>query len=106
MRHARILAPILALALLAPSAGGQGVPGAMPDFEFARDMVERGEILPLAEALARLQDSHPGRLIEVEMEYSDGRLVYEVELVTEDGRLIEVDMDAATGEILSLDEDD
>ena len=34
------------------------------------------------------------------------RLTYEVELVTTDGRLIEVDMNAATGEIVKLDEED
>ena len=97
---------LLTLALLiAPvSAGGQAqIP---PDFELARDAVERGEILPLAEVLSRLQESHPGRVIEVELEYSGNRLVYEVELVTDDGRLIEVDMAADTGEIVKMDEDD
>ena len=97
---------LLTLALLiAPvSAGGQAqIP---PDFELARDAVERGEILPLAEVLSRLQESHPGRVIEVELEYSQDILVYEVELVTGDGRLIEVDMNAATGEIVGMDEDD
>lgn len=50
---------LLTLALLiAPvSAGGQAqIP---PDFELARDAVERGEILPLAEVLSRLQDPIP-----------------------------------------------
>ena len=97
---------LLTLALLiAPvSAGGRAqIP---PDFELARDAVERGEILPLAEVLSRLQESHPGRVIEVELEYSQDILVYEVELVTGDGRLIEVDMNAATGEIVGMDEDD
>ena len=97
---------LLTLALLiAPTfAGGQSqIP---PDFELARDAVARGEILPLAEVLSRLQTSHPGRVIEVELEYSHDILVYEVELVTGDGRLIEVDMNAATGEIVGMDEED
>ena len=97
---------LLTLALLiAPvSAGGQAqIP---PDFELARDAVERGEILPLAEVLSRLQESHPGRVIEVELEYSHDILVYEVELVTSDGRLIEVDMNAATGAFIKMDEED
>ena len=94
----------LALLLAPVAAGGQSqIP---PDFEFARDSVARGEILPLAEVLRRLQTSHPGRVVEVELEYSDQRLTYEVELVTTDGRLIEVDMNAATGEIVKLDEED
>lgn len=94
----------LALLLAPVAAGGQAqIPS---DFELARDAVERGEILPLAEVLSRLQTSHPGRVIEVELEYSETILVYEVELVTGDGRLIEVDMNAATGEIVGMDEDD
>ena len=97
---------VLTLALLiAPVAAG-GQTQIPPDFELARDAVARGEILPLAEVLSRLQKSHPGRVIEVELEYSDDRLVYEVELVTADGRLIEVDMNAATGEIVGMDEED
>ena len=97
---------LLTLALLiAPvSAGGQAqIP---PDFELARDAVERGEILPLAEVLSRLQESHPGRVIEVELEYSENILVYEVELVIDDGRLIEVEMNAATGAFVKMDEED
>ena len=99
---------LLTLALLmAPvAAGGQSQSQIPPVFDLARDAVERGEILPLAQVLTRLQTSHPGRVIEVELEYSGNRLVYEVELVTDDGRLIEVDMAADTGEIVKMDEDD
>ncbi len=94
---------ILVLALPPLAAGAQT--GRTPDYEFARQAVERGEILPLAEALARLQDQHPGRVVEVELEQDDDMLIYEVELVTRDGRLIEVEIDATTGQILALDED-
>lgn len=97
----------LALALtvlLALPATGQQPPG--PDFEIARDAVERGEILPLARVLELLEQHHPGQVIEVELEFSHGTLVYEIELVTPDGRLIEVDLNAATGEILGYEEED
>jgi uncharacterized membrane protein YkoI len=76
-----------------------------PDYEFAHDAVERGEILPLAEVLTRLHDSYPGRVVEVELEREDGMLIYEVELVTREGRLIEVEIDAVSGRIIELDED-
>lgn len=102
MKH--ILALSLALLIPAPLADGQ--PVAQPDYEIARDAVERGEILPLAQVMTLLQDSHPGRVVEVELEYSEGALVYEVELVTPDGRLIEVEVDAAKGTILAMDEED
>lgn len=94
---------VLVLALLPIAAPAQSV--RRPDYEVARDAVERGQILSLAEVLARLQKSHPGRVVEVELEQDDDMLIYEVELVTETGRLIEVEIDAATGAIVDLDED-
>ena len=60
----------------------------------------------MAQVLARLQEQHPGKVIEVELEYSNGILVYEVDLVTTDGRLIEVDMNAANGTIVDVDEEE
>lgn len=91
--------------LLLPPAMARAQSARTPDYEYARDAVERGEILPLADVLARLQASHPGRVVEVELDEDDDMLIYEVELVTRDGRLIEVEIDAATGVILDLDED-
>ena len=106
----RALFLFLALLLAPQVAGGQGGPGPGPgpgpDVELARDLVERGEILPLAQVLARLQEQHPGKVIEVELEYSNGILVYEVDLVTTDGSLIEVDMNAANGTIVDVDEEE
>lgn len=98
------LAFLLLFLLLPATSGGQGTPQA--DFELAQDAVERGEILPLAEVLAALARTHPGNIVEVELEYSQGIRVYEVELITDDGRLIEVDLDAATAEVLSVEDED
>lgn len=100
------LFPVLAgsLLLLPLTAGGEDAP--LPDFEIAQEAVARGEILPLADILQQVQRSHPGRVIEVELEFSDGIRVYEVELVTPDGRLIEVELDARTGAIVDYDEED
>ncbi|SNX71579.1 peptidase YpeB-like protein [Cereibacter ovatus] len=95
-----IVAP---LALLPLPVGGEDT--AFPDFEIAEDAVKRGEILSLATILDRVAAVQPGRVIEVELELEDGIRVYEVELISPDGRLLEVDLDARTGEVLSLDED-
>ncbi|WP_313349477.1 PepSY domain-containing protein [Paracoccus sp. (in: a-proteobacteria)] len=107
--------PFFSLAVLfalLPLAGG-GQPAdrspadrSMPDYEVARDAVGRGEFLPLEEILAIVSRDHPGQIIEIELEFEDGVWEYEVELVTPDGRLIEIDLDAATGEILEYEEDD
>ena len=99
-----IAATLLAPLLLPPTAGGPQ--GGRPDYEIARDAVERGEILPLTQLLDILQKAHPGRVVEIDLEFRDGRLSYEVEIVTVDGRLIEVLVDAADGSILEYDEDD
>lgn len=74
--------------------------------DLARAAVERGEILPLAEAVADLLKRYPGRIIEVEFERDDGEAVYELELVTEDGRLIDAEVDARTGAVLEVEESD
>ena len=95
----------ITLALLVPSTVG-GQQDTIPDFELAQEAVERGEILPLAQILRQLDAEHPGTVVEVELEYAEGIRVYEVELITRDGRLIEVDMDAATGRILKVEEED
>lgn len=95
---------LVAIALLLPLPVG-GQQGALSDFELAQGAVERGEILPLAEILRLLEVEHPGQVVEVELEISNGLRVYEVELITDGGRLIEVDMDAATGTIVSLEDE-
>ncbi|MCU0816230.1 MAG: PepSY domain-containing protein [Cypionkella sp.] len=76
-----------------------------PDFELAEEAVKQGKILPLATILDRVAAVQPGQVIEVELEDDDGIQLYEVELITPDGRLLEVELDARTGDILSVDED-
>lgn len=76
------------------------------DVNTARDLVQQGKILPLARVLDMLESAHPGQVTEVELEYEDGLQVYEIDVITRDGRLIEVDMNAATGEIVDIDEED
>ncbi|WP_299845470.1 PepSY domain-containing protein [uncultured Jannaschia sp.] len=79
-----------------------------PDSEIARAAVARGEILPLSELLPRLLEAFPGEVLDIEIDlYPDGRFEeYEFEVLTLDGRLIEVDMDAATGEITDVEDED
>ena len=99
----------IALLILAPLALSPlqvlGQDTVFPDFEIAEEAVRRGEILPLATIMEHVAAVQPGRVIEVELEMEDGIRVYEVELITPDGRLLEVDLDARTVAILSLDED-
>lgn len=85
-----------ALALLASTAAaGSG------DHERARAAVQAGAVLPLPAVLERLQRSHPGQVLEVELERDDGRWTYEVKLLQPDGRLARLVLDARTAEVLS-----
>lgn len=90
------LAMLLAAAWTLPAARA----GERHDHERARAAVEAGEVLPLPALLARLQRTHPGQVLELELERDDGRWVYEVKLLQADGRLLKLDLDAATGAVL------
>lgn len=95
----------LALCLIA-AAPALASDAPLADHEIAQDAMLRGEILPLVDILERLAAVQPGAVIEVEIEIEDGLRIYEIELISPDGRILEVDIDAGTGEILSLEEDD
>jgi len=57
--------------------------------------------------MERVEAEFDGRMIEVEfdIERPDAPR-YEVELITRDGRMIEVRVDAVTGDVLSVGDDD
>lgn len=99
MRHTAL--PLLLALFLHPlPAGGKDGGNA------ARAAVERGEILPLARILAEVHRVHPGQLVETELEIEDGAHIYEIEILTPEGRLIEIEVDAATGAILAVDDEE
>ncbi len=72
-----------------------------PDHERARAAVQAGEVMPLPALLERLQRSHPGQVLELELERDDGQWVYEVKLLQPQGQLLRLKLDARTGEVLS-----
>lgn len=76
------------------------------DHDRARQALERGEILALADILPRIESRIDGRLIDVELDREDGRFVYELTWITRQGRIIESTVNAATGEIIHLEQDE
>ena len=76
------------------------------DHETARRAVERGELLPLAKILASASKTHPGRVLDVELERDEGRYLYEIDVLQKDGRVIELTYDGRTGELLESEVDD
>ena len=92
---------ILLLFLLgAPASAG------LDDVTRAREALERGEVMPLADILALVQGELDARVIEVEFEEEAGEYVYEFELITPDGLLLEATADAVSGRILTMGPDD
>ena len=99
------LALLLALVAL-PAWADRSGNGRGGDHDRARAAVSAGEILPLATLLPALEARFRARLIEVDLEGDDGRLIYEIEMITAAGRILEVEIDATSGAILEAGEDD
>ncbi len=71
-----------------------------------RAWVAEGKILPFEEIYARNKDRLSGRLLDLEIEREDGRIVYEAELLDADGDVWELYIDAVTGEVVKEELDD
>lgn len=77
------------------------------DQEIARQALSEGRIKPLAEITEIVKPLLPGTILGVELEIEDGgRIVYEFDVIDKAGKLKEVDVDAATGIILKVEDDD
>lgn len=99
-----ILAAFAGLVLLVPAAHADDD---ARDQALARKALLEGRIQSLADITAKVKTKLPGTILGVELEVEDdGRFVYEFDVVDSAGRLKEVDVDAATGEILSIEDDD
>lgn len=76
------------------------------DHDDARRLRDSGDILSLELILEKLRESHPGKILEVELETESGHLVYEIEMLSDDGIVRELIIDAKTGELLRSKRDD
>lgn len=76
------------------------------DHDEARRMQESGAILPLQTILEKLRQRYPGKVLEVELEEESGQVIYEIEILGENGIVHEVIVDARTGEMLRIKQDD
>lgn len=102
-RRSLVFAAIAAIALPGAALAHQRREG---DHDDAREAVARGEALPLSEILRIVRRVEPGEVIEVELERDDGRLEYEIEVLTQSGRVRKVTLDARTGAILETEDED
>lgn len=95
-----ILAGAIALAPALTATAG--------DEEIARQALIDGRIRPLAEIIEMLKPQFPDSTIlavEIEAE-DDGQIVYEFDILDASGHLKEVEVDAASGKIIKVEDDD
>jgi uncharacterized membrane protein YkoI len=99
--RAASLALLLWAGLALSPAWGHGK-GRGGDHDRARDALQASEALPLATLLEQLRRSHPGQVLDIEIDQEDGRLIYEVKLLHNNGQLLKLEIDAATGQVLKV----
>ena len=75
------------------------------DHDRARQALEAGEILPLKTVLERLARDTPGQVMEVELERSGGRWIYEIKLLQTGGALIKLKVDARDATVIKASTD-
>jgi hypothetical protein len=87
---------ILTAWTLPPAWGGKD------DHERARAAVQAGEVLPLPILLERLERTHPGQVLELELEREVGLWRYEIKLLQANGQLLKLKVDARTAQVLEV----
>ena len=104
MTRALILAAALALFTAPAYAAQEG--GRSGDHDDARRAVEMRQALPLTRIMEIAQTAVPGEIIEVELDRKHDRLIYEVDILTQTGRLRQVEIDAQSGAVLEVEDED
>jgi uncharacterized membrane protein YkoI len=106
VNRSRTRIPAVLLVLLSSLAGPALGDDDDIGHEEARRLLESGRVIPLEQILEQLHRNVPGKLLETEIERDDGRIIYDLKILRPDGRVQEVEVDAATGEILKIEDDD
>jgi uncharacterized membrane protein YkoI len=70
------------------------------DHDRARAALQAGDIMPLPMLMARLDKTHPGQVLAVELEYEAGRWRYEIKILQSGGGLLKLEVDAQSGLVL------
>ncbi|WP_232410876.1 PepSY domain-containing protein [Methylophilus sp. 5] len=66
----------------------------------------KGDILSLEKISQKAKSYQPGEILEVELEKKHGRYVYEVEILDAKSQVWELKLDAKSGQLLKMEQDD
>ncbi len=105
----KLIAPLfaaLALSMASPVLAADRGSGRSGDHDEALRAVEARQALPIARIMEIALQAVPGEIVEIELDRDDGRLIYEVEVLTGGGRVRKVDIDARTGAVLEIEDED
>jgi len=97
--------PLLLLAALLAAVPARHALADKDDHIEARELLQRGEIVPLARILDVVQQRVPGDVIEVELDREDGTWRYKVKVLTPTGRVRKLYLDARNGAVLKIKDD-
>jgi uncharacterized membrane protein YkoI len=104
MRHLALGFAVAALVAAVP-AGASARERHGHDNEFAREALQRGEVLPIAKLLALAGRYLPGDVVEVKLEpRRNGELRYEIRVLTPAGKIRELQLDARTGQYIGIED--
>ncbi len=76
------------------------------DQAVARKLRASGQILPLEKIYELAKTIKKGEILETELEKKRDRYIYEVELLDKNGQVWEVKLDAKTGQLIELENED
>lgn len=66
----------------------------------------KGDILSLEKISQKARSYKPGEILEVELEKKHGRYIYEVEILDAASQVWELKLDAKSGQLLKMEQDD
>lgn len=66
----------------------------------------KGEIMSLEKIYQKAKSYKPGEILEVELEKKHGRYVYEIDILDAGSQVWELKLDAKTGQLLKMEQDD
>lgn len=76
------------------------------DSEMARLLQQQGNIMPLEQIINKAMTVKSGQILETELDEDDGQYRYELEILDKQGQVWELELDAATGELIELENED
>jgi uncharacterized membrane protein YkoI len=91
---------LIVTTLVAALLGGGAFAGERMRHNEVLQLRESGQIMAMEEIMVRAREAQPGHLIEAELERENGRYIYELKILDAEGRVHELELDAATAEVL------